>query len=553
MWLDNVSYSTIIPLSMYRDIKEAFQSMQTAPILFIGSGFSRRYCGTPSWRELLEKLARVIRPELSHPFQKYRNDIGRELNAEELFPLIAEQLEKDFNERYFNESDFSAGLDVNISTHLIENDVSPFRLYLSEMFRKVKKQELSPELDEELSDLSRAAQHSFNAIITTNYDSFLEERLKDFSVFTSQESLMSSPVTGFQEIYKIHGSCDKPTSLVFTASDYSKFVKYRAYTAAKILTLFVEQPIIFLGYSISDSNIRNILGAIAECMEYDKLPRFGKNLFFVDYSPKQEEPIVGTTTMEFEGRVLEATKITTSTYLPVFKELAKVHRNYDIGLLKKIRKDLYQTVTSNTAQEVIKVISAHEAFSSPVCKNIMAFESVGVGHLRPTPFEIYEQVLRKNHHFEIKTFIESFLKEETKGDEYPLFFYIRQYLEQGYSACELPPYAWDYIRNKSQLENFFNASLLEAREKSNLRTLKECFEYRKSRKHNGPKSLKSVCYCVAALPQHVLLSDETLSFVLEYLTLENFKGNTHLKRLVRIFDWHQNYSAVLQLLEERQS
>lgn len=58
------------------------------------------------------------------------------------------------------------------------------------------------------------------------------------------------------EIYKIHGSCNNSESIVITENDYSVYNKRNAYLSAKLLTIFLEHPIIFLGYSLNDSNIK---------------------------------------------------------------------------------------------------------------------------------------------------------------------------------------------------------------------------------------------------------------------------------------------------------
>lgn len=54
------------------DLDEIFQSLPNAPYLFLGSGFSKRYCEyAPSWRDLLQALAAETRPDAVHPLRSY--------------------------------------------------------------------------------------------------------------------------------------------------------------------------------------------------------------------------------------------------------------------------------------------------------------------------------------------------------------------------------------------------------------------------------------------------------------------------------------------------
>lgn len=94
------------------------------------------------------------------------------------------------------------------------------------------------------------------------------------------------------EIYKIHGSCDNPASVIITQNDYSEFKHKLTYISAKMLTIFVEHPVIFLGYGIGDLNIREILKGIAEGLTSEQLDKLKNNLIFVstvlDGSGKEE-------------------------------------------------------------------------------------------------------------------------------------------------------------------------------------------------------------------------------------------------------------------------
>ena len=54
-------------------------------------------------------------------------------------------------------------------------------------------------------------------------------------------------------------------------TDDISFEKKNPYLAAKLLTIFTEHPIIFIGYSLTDENILKILNSIAQCLTSDNL------------------------------------------------------------------------------------------------------------------------------------------------------------------------------------------------------------------------------------------------------------------------------------------
>ena len=104
-----------------------------------------------------------------------------------------------------------------------------------------------------------------HAIITTNYDRFLEMLFPDYEPIVGQRIITTSFVS-VGEILKIHGCVSDPASLVFTKTDYDEFIKKKKYLSAKLLTYFSEHPLLFVGYGAGDPNIRTILSDIDEAL-----------------------------------------------------------------------------------------------------------------------------------------------------------------------------------------------------------------------------------------------------------------------------------------------
>ena len=69
-------------------------------------------------------------------------------------------------------------------------------------------------------------------------------------------------------VYQVKTSCFFSThqSIVLTREDYDYFNEKKKYLSSKLLTYFAEHPLFFLGYSLNDPNIINILSDIDEIL-----------------------------------------------------------------------------------------------------------------------------------------------------------------------------------------------------------------------------------------------------------------------------------------------
>lgn len=130
-----------------------------------------------------------------------------------------------------------------------------------------------------------------DGIITTNWDTLTEMIFPDYTTFTGQDELIFSELYSIGEIYKIHGSVSNPESVILTSEDYDNFNDRYSYLAAKLLTVFVEHPIIFIGYSIEDKNIQDILRSVLKCLTPEKVDLIKDRLIFCSW----EQEIAETT------------------------------------------------------------------------------------------------------------------------------------------------------------------------------------------------------------------------------------------------------------------
>lgn len=141
-----------------KEIVDCIEMMECLPILFIGSGLSKRYFNAPNWDELLAKLA--DENPLSKPIAYYKQNFKSNES-------IGSELSKNYNEWAWDEgkSEFSEGLfsqDYQ-SDIFIKNKVSN---YLKQITPN-SFEGINQDYHDELKKLKEISPH---AIITTNYD-----------------------------------------------------------------------------------------------------------------------------------------------------------------------------------------------------------------------------------------------------------------------------------------------------------------------------------------------------------------------------------------------
>lgn len=234
------------------DIADVLAAAGCQPILFVGSGFTKRYTGGPNWEELLKALAAAC-PQIEKDFAYYK----------QLYAGDFKKIGTVFTEAYrewawgkgkgkFPAEYFDAALsgDVFIKHMVAES--------LSALGPSAKGSYGSAELDAEITALKNMSPH---AIITTNYDQVLEPLFPDYEPIIGQQ-IMRLGFLAIGEIFKIHGCRSKPLSLIFNEADYKRFETDHKYLSAKLLTYFIEHPLVFVGYRAEDPNIKSVLADV---------------------------------------------------------------------------------------------------------------------------------------------------------------------------------------------------------------------------------------------------------------------------------------------------
>ena len=288
------------------DVEGCISEMGCQPILFVGSGLSKRYFAAPNWDELLMLLAAEC-PLIEKEYAYYKQKLGQD------YPLIGKEFA-----RMYQEWAWGSGK-KNFPPEMFAADV-PAQSYIKFAIAKI----LSKLTPKSLSDVKNAPMQAEikslqnirpHALITTNFDQFLEKVFPDYQPVIGQNIIRGTQIlTG--EIFKIHGCISDFSSMVFTQEDYEEFGRKKKYLSAKLLTYFSEHPLMFIGYSASDPNIKAILSDIDECFSASN-GSIIQNIYILewrhdlppDYSPVREKLIPIGENRSIRIKAIEASRI----------------------------------------------------------------------------------------------------------------------------------------------------------------------------------------------------------------------------------------------------
>ena len=222
-------------------------------ILFVGSGVPKNL-GLPTYSELIDQMAK----NLGYNPQEF-NSWG---NSD--FLILAEY--------YF----------------LQKGSLGALRSWMDRMWHNSR-------IEISKSDIYRLIiELDFPLIYTTNFDRWLENAYdyykQDYTKITNVADITRTKINKTQ-IIKFHGDFDDDSSLVLTESSYFKRLNFETSLDIKLRSDSLEKSILFIGYSLSDINIRYMLYKLHKQWKesnYEHVrPR--SYIFLVDPNPIKEK------------------------------------------------------------------------------------------------------------------------------------------------------------------------------------------------------------------------------------------------------------------------
>jgi hypothetical protein len=188
-------------------------------MLFVGAGVSRGL-GLPSWQQLIDRMAQEL----------------------------------DYDPRVFEL--FGDYLELAEYYQLRKSTIGPLRSWMDREWHKDPARVDSSGAHSALLDLD------FPIVYTTNYDRWLEiayERRGIAYTKIANVGDFTKIRDGVPQIVKLHGDFDDDYSLVLTETSYFDRLTFESPLDIKLRSDAIGKAILFVGYSLSDINVRFLL------------------------------------------------------------------------------------------------------------------------------------------------------------------------------------------------------------------------------------------------------------------------------------------------------
>lgn len=401
-------------MSVEDNLYKHLAKFEESPIVFVGSGLSRRYCGLESWEGLLRKFSEII----DKPYEYYKSTCGGD------FPKIASLLAKDFHEAWWKSEQFSKSREEYREQCI--NESSALKIEICNYMRNITWDNLINE--EYRSEIDALRGVVADGIITTNWDNLLELLFHDYAKYIGQEDILFGKLHHVGEIYKIHGCCTSPNSLVLTSADYEKFNQRYPYLAAKLLAMFVEHPVIFLGYSMSDENIGSIVESIGACLRSDQISKLRDRLIFVS-RPEEGEENISDSMIRIGDTGVPTKLVKANSYLPIFTAMSRINRKFPASMLRKLKEHVYDLVLNNDPKGRLYVqdIDGHSEEEFDVVFGVGAIAKLHEkGHIGINRHDILKDILFDDGGFKDNIVLEKVIPREAANAFIPVFKYLKR-------------------------------------------------------------------------------------------------------------------------------
>ncbi|ARU63041.1 hypothetical protein CBW65_20230 [Tumebacillus avium] len=326
---------------------ELLKQKNEYPIVFIGSGISKRYLvDFPSWEDLLDYFWQKLNEGMD--FYAFLNTLKKSIveqypnaNKSEITYHTnieaATVIETKYNSKFFKEE---ITIENFTQRDAYKSGVSPFKKAISNRFSEYQL------IDNGEYPLFQKFLNKAQIILTTNYDGFLERSFNSINSngikkYIGQKGFFEQTL-GWAEIYKLHGSYEDPSSIVITKDDYENFNKNSVLISAKIISLLVNSPIIFIGYSLTDLNVRKILQDFSSSLSPSEIEKMSTRIIIIER--KERELEIKERTVFDKELGCQYTVITTDNYAALYEQLIQINQGVSPSEVRRYQRVIRQLI-----------------------------------------------------------------------------------------------------------------------------------------------------------------------------------------------------------------
>ena len=288
-------------------------------------------------------------------------------------------------------------------------------------------------LREELEILKELNIHGF---ITTNWDFLLEELFPQYKVFIGQKSILTgNPQNIGADIAKSTVVVASQTASFLLNKIMISFQQKSAYLAAKLITIFVEHPVIFIGYSISDpaynffAPINNRRSSPVRDQRVTEV-----NLIFIQsmWGTNRNEGIEKNIIV-VNNTQIPVTQIVTDDFKSVYEAIRETKLKLPARILRFCREQIYNIVSSKNPSEKLALVDIDEiedhseiefVVGVGVIKNTLA----DTGYFGISSKQLFDNLLSDNPPLNSERVLTELLPHLSSGRRrLPVFKYLEQH------------------------------------------------------------------------------------------------------------------------------
>jgi hypothetical protein len=220
--------------------------------------------------------------------------------------------------------------------------------------------------------------------------------------------------------------------MVLTDADYAEFNEKNPYLAAKLITIFVEHPIVFIGYSISDPNISTLLRSISLCIGADNVEQLRRNLIFVQTPKEGETEGISDTYLTIDGVQIPLVLVRTNDFMPLYEAMQSAKRKIPARVLRYCKEQLYELVRSSEPEKKLCVINIDEMGPSSEIEFVVgvgvasAKDAIAeVGYAPIEAMDLFADLLHEDRQYEPKQVLEHTIPNVGRNSpNVPVFKYL---------------------------------------------------------------------------------------------------------------------------------